>query len=109
MIGPGCGQARAQMVEPLARKPYNAQNGLANAISNRECAMIDMIFDLCVQFLVWLAGWIGISYKAVNVWIFVIIWPIFTLALMAIVIIQQRALGQARRAAEPGARLPLLR
>lgn len=58
--------------------------------------MIDLIFEVCVQILVWLANGVGISYRAINVWIFVIIWPIFTLALIAIVIIQQRALRKSK-------------
>ena len=44
--------------------------------------MINTIFRLCVSFLVWLAGKIGMSYEAVNVWIFCIIWPALTLGLI---------------------------
>jgi hypothetical protein len=51
--------------------------------------VIDAIFDLCMRVLVFLAGCLGISYQAINVWIFVILWPVFTLALIAIVILQQ--------------------
>jgi len=50
---------------------------------------MDAIFDWCVEILVYYAGVFGISYKEINVWVFVIIWPILTLALIAIVIIQQ--------------------
>jgi hypothetical protein len=60
--------------------------------------MIDAIFDKCVELLVFLANQLGMTYEAINVWIFVIIWPIFTLALIALVILQQlkirRLLGQ---------------
>jgi hypothetical protein len=56
--------------------------------------MIDAIFDLCVQLLVWLADLLGITYKAVNVWIFVIIWPILTLGLIWIVFRQRRQINQ---------------
>ena len=59
---------------------------------------MDAIFDWCVELLVYFAGVFGITYKEINVWVFVIIWPIFTLALIAIVIIQQvrirRLLGE---------------
>jgi hypothetical protein len=48
-----------------------------------------MIFDLCVLVLVVLAEWLGITYEAINVWFFVVIWPIFTLVLIAIVIWQR--------------------
>jgi len=50
---------------------------------------MDAIFDWCVELLVYFAGVFGITYKEINVWVFVIIWPIFTLVLIAIVIIQQ--------------------
>jgi len=56
--------------------------------------MIDKIFDLCVAFLLWLADLLGITYKAVNVWIFVIIWPIFTLGLIWLVFRQRRQIKQ---------------
>jgi hypothetical protein len=56
--------------------------------------MIDSIFDLCVNFLVWLADLLGITYKAVNVWIFVIIWPFFTLGLIWIAFRQRRRIKQ---------------
>jgi hypothetical protein len=61
--------------------------------------MIDAVFDKCVELLVFLANQLGMTYEAINVWIFVIIWPIFTLALIVLVILQQlkirRLLGQA--------------
>ena len=51
--------------------------------------MINEIFDWCVQFLVFWAGRLGMSYKAINVWVFVIIWPVFTPLLIGLVIGQQ--------------------
>ena len=66
--------------------------------------MIDAIFDKCVELLVFLANQLGMTYEAINVWIFVIIWPAFTLALIALVILQQlkirRLLGQAGKREE---------
>lgn len=51
--------------------------------------MIDQIFDWCVHILVYWAGTLGMTYKEINVWIFVILWPILTISLIAI-IVQQR-------------------
>ena len=51
--------------------------------------MIDQIFDACVIFLIFLAELFGTTYKAINVWIFVFIWPAFTLLLMTLIILQQ--------------------
>jgi hypothetical protein len=51
--------------------------------------MMDAIFDWCVNVLVYFAGVFGITYKEINVWVFVIIWPILTLAMLVILIVQQ--------------------
>jgi len=51
--------------------------------------MMDQIFNWCVNVLVYWAGNLGITYKEINVWVFVIIWPIVTI-IMGIVILWQR-------------------
>jgi hypothetical protein len=70
-----------------------------------EGAMIDGIFDGCVVLLLFLADLFGMSYKAINVWIFVIIWPAVTLALMSVVVRQQLKIrglvDRAKRTAQP--------
>jgi hypothetical protein len=48
--------------------------------------MIDRIFDLCVVLLVWLAETFGTTYKAINVWIFCVIWPLITVVETAAII-----------------------
>ena len=50
---------------------------------------MDAIFDWCVEVLVYFAGVFGITYKEINVWVFVIIWPIITLALVIWLMVQQ--------------------
>jgi hypothetical protein len=50
---------------------------------------MDAIFDWCVQVLVYFAGVFGITYKEINVWVFVIIWPIISIVLIVLVILQQ--------------------
>jgi len=52
--------------------------------------MVDQIFDGCVRVLVDWANILGITYKEINVWIFVIIWPILTIFLIVVIILQQR-------------------
>jgi hypothetical protein len=59
-----------------------------------EATMMDQIFDWCVNVLVYWAGILGITYKEINVWVFVIIWPIVTLVLVAIIIWQWRRIRQ---------------
>ncbi|HEX9330701.1 MAG TPA: hypothetical protein VF896_02360 [Anaerolineales bacterium] len=52
--------------------------------------MMDQIFDWCVDVLVYWAGIFSITYKEINVWIFVIIWPILTMILIGIIVVQRR-------------------
>ena len=60
--------------------------------------MMDRIFDWCVNVLVYWAGILGITYKEINVWVFVIIWPILTMMLVAIIARQRQIIrGLAKR------------
>jgi hypothetical protein len=52
-------------------------------------AMIDAVFDGCVLLLLFLADLLGMTYKEINVWVFVIIWPMLALALIAVVVLQR--------------------
>ena len=56
--------------------------------------MMDKIFDWCVNVLVYWTGVIGITYKEINVWVFVIIWPVVTVLLVVIIFMQQRKIQQ---------------
>ncbi len=56
--------------------------------------MMDSIFDWCVNVLIYWAGIFGITYKEINVWVFVIIWPILTLVLIGILAAQRRKIQQ---------------
>jgi len=59
--------------------------------------MMDQIFDWCVTVLVYGAGILGVTYKEINVWVFVIIWPILTMLLVCIIALQQRKIRQLSR------------
>ena len=56
--------------------------------------MMDQIFDWCVRVLVYWAGMLDIPYKEINVWVFVIIWPILTVILVGIIVMQQKRIRQ---------------
>jgi len=56
--------------------------------------MMDQIFDWCVRVLVYWAGMLDITYKEINVWVFVIIWPISTVILIGVIVVQQRKIRQ---------------
>lgn len=47
---------------------------------------MDYVFNQCVDFLMWLAPLLGLTYNEINVWIFCVIWPLITLALIGIVV-----------------------
>ena len=58
---------------------------------------VDTVFDGCVDLLLALAARLGVSYNAVNVWIFCILWPLLTLALVATVISQGQRIRRLQR------------
>ena len=51
-------------------------------MANSGIVWIDSIFNWCVIALVELAKLLGITYEEINVWLFCVIWPVVTLALM---------------------------
>ena len=67
------------MGEPLANEgkrtagwqPRGSKN---DPLSGKSTAM-NAVFDWCVDFLEWLAPIFGMSYKEINVWLFVIVMP----------------------------------
>lgn len=61
--------------------------------------MIHAIFRLCVVLLIELAKLLGITYEAVNVWVFCVIWPLFTLLLIYLVLRQRRTIRRLRHPA----------
>lgn len=54
--------------------------------------MMDQIFDWCVNVLVYWARILGITYKEINVWVFVIIWPVLTVILIGIIVVQRKTI-----------------
>jgi hypothetical protein len=63
--------------------------------------MMDTVFDWCVNVLVYWAGAVGITYKEINVWVFVIIWPVVTASLVLIIFAQQRKIQQLSQRDKP--------
>jgi len=58
---------------------------------------MDQIFDWCVQVLVDWANIFGMTYKEINVWVFVILWPILTVLLIGIIVMQYRMIRKLSR------------
>ena len=55
-------------------------------MANSSIEWIDLTFNFCVRFLYDISGLLGITYEEINVWLFVVIWPIASLILFAEVI-----------------------
>ena len=58
---------------------------------------MNAIFDVCVAILVTLAERFGMTYQAVNVWIFVIIWPVLTFIFLGLILRQHFLITRLRR------------
>ena len=55
-------------------------------MANSGIYWIDVVFDYCVKLLIDAASFLGITYEEINVWLFVVIWPLLSLVLFAEVI-----------------------
>ena len=66
------------MIECLTGEYLRALNTMGDSSS----PLIDYIFQVCVVILQDIAQALGTSYEAVNIWIFVIIWPTLTIAML---------------------------
>lgn len=53
---------------------------------------MNQIFDWCVNVLIYWANVFGITYKEINVWVFVIVWPLLTVLLIGIIVMQYRTI-----------------
>ena len=53
---------------------------------------MNQIFDWCVNMLIYWANVFGITYKEINVWVFVIIWLLLTILLIGIIVMQYRTI-----------------
>ena len=55
------------------------------------------IFEWCVHLLLVAGQAVGIGYEAINVWVFVIIWPALTVVMAGVIVWQQAQLRGMRR------------
>ena len=55
-----------------------------NTMGESGVNWIDTVFRICVYILVDLADLIGISYEALNIWVFVIIQPLLIILLFVL-------------------------
>tara|TARA_S200000501_G_scaffold367863_1_gene404810 strand:+ start:858 stop:1037 length:180 start_codon:yes stop_codon:yes gene_type:complete len=55
--------------------------------------MIDYIFYLCVDILIWLAKVTGTTYEFINILIFIIGYPLFVVGLIIIIYLQNKKIN----------------
>ena len=55
-------------------------------MANSGIYWIDLVYNICVMLLIDSARYLGITYEEINVWLFVVIWPLLSLVLFAEVI-----------------------
>ena len=63
--------------------------------------MIDYLFYLCVDILVWIANFTGTSYEFVNIVIFVVGYPLFAIALLLIIYFQYKKIKKIEHKVVP--------
>ena len=56
-------------------------------MANSGIYWIDFTFDWCVRLLYQLAQLIGITYEEINVWLFVIVFPLFFVGQSLLIVI----------------------
>ena len=59
--------------------------------------MIDYLFYLCVDILVWLAKATGTTYEFINIVIFVIGYPLFVIGLLLIIYFQYKRIKKLNK------------
>ena len=55
-------------------------------MANSGIEWIDITFNFCVHLLYQVGYFLGITYEEINVWLFVVIWPLLSLVLFAEII-----------------------
>ncbi len=58
--------------------------------------MIDYLFYLCVDILVWLAELTGTTYELINILIFIIGYPLFVILLLIIIYFQYKKIKELK-------------
>ena len=59
--------------------------------------MVDNIFYLCVDILIWLAKITGTSYEFINILIFIIGYPLFVIFLITIICWQNKKIKKIEK------------
>ena len=66
-------------------------------MANSNIPWVDFLFELAVYWLYKIAEILGITYEEVNVWIFCVAWPVFSIGAVACLIYLTRENRRLRR------------
>lgn len=59
-------------------------------MANSGIEWVDIVFNWCVRLLYDWATFFGITYEEINIWIFIVAWPIITLAMASWIVLLLR-------------------
>lgn len=59
------------------------------------------LYAACVDFMVHAANLTGATYRDANAFMFFVLWPVVTTALLGVVLVQARTLARLRRRRPP--------
>lgn len=59
-------------------------------MANSGIEWVDIVFNWCVRLLYDWATFFGITYEEINIWIFIVAWPIITLVMAAWIVLLLR-------------------
>lgn len=64
----------------IREKVYRHMRLLVPTLIPFKTRKYDMVFDICVLWLLWVGELTNKSYNEVNIWIFCVLWPLVTIA-----------------------------
>jgi len=67
------------------------------------------LFDLCVGAMYLMSDITGLTYKEINIWLFVIIHPVITLTLFILLVFKQRKINHYEKTYEMEWGQPILK
>ncbi len=59
-------------------------------MANSGIDWVDFVFNWCVRLLYDWATFFGITYEEINIWVFIVIWPVITLAMAVWILVLLR-------------------
>tara|TARA_R110002167_G_C12707254_1_gene655219 strand:- start:34363 stop:34602 length:240 start_codon:yes stop_codon:yes gene_type:complete len=68
----------------------------AVTMANSGIDWIDFVFNWCVRLLYDWATFFGITYEEINIWIFIVIWPVITLAMAVWILVLLRKIRRLK-------------